>query len=115
MIRTKCPLTKILRNTCPRGMSARRAPSTCPEHYLCIKHAISSSKFVLTLGKHPSRPHYTANLLCKAPCTSRNMKFQRHKMSLSPLATTTLAIVINRVQKMGPNIRHGEKILQLVW
>ena len=46
---------------------------------------------------------------------SRNMRIQQHKMSLPPLPTTTLAIVINRVQRMGQILRHGEKVLQIVW
>ena len=36
-------------------------------------------------------------------------------VSLSPLPTTTLAIMINWVQRMGQNLRHGEKVLQTVW
>ena len=36
-------------------------------------------------------------------------------MSLPPLPTTTLAIVINWVQRMGQILRHGEKELQIVW
>ena len=39
------------------GMFARCTPSACPAHYLCIKHLISSPKFILTLGSPPSRPH----------------------------------------------------------
>ena len=46
---------------------------------------------------------------------SRNMTIQQHKMSLPPLPTTTLAIVINWVQRMGQILRHGEKVLQIVW
>ena len=36
-------------------------------------------------------------------------------MSLPPLPTTTLAIIINRVQRMGQIPRHGEQVLQIVW
>ena len=43
------------------------------------------------------------------------MRIQQHKMSLPPLPTTTLAIVIYRVQRMGQILRHGEKVLQIVW
>ena len=32
-----------------------------------------------------------------------------------PLPTTTLAIIINRVQRMGQILRHGEKVHQSVW
>ena len=46
---------------------------------------------------------------------SRNMRIQQHKMSLPPLPTTkTLAIIINRVQRMGHILSHGEKILHIV-
>ena len=76
---------------------------------------ISSPRCILTLGSPPSRPHYTANLPCKAPCISRHMRIQQHKMSLPPLPTTTLAIVIHCVQRMGQILRHGEKVLQTVW
>ena len=31
-------------------------------------------------------------------------------MSLPPLPTTTLAIIINRVQRIGQILRHGEKV-----
>ena len=44
---------------------------------------------------------------------SRNMRIQQHKMSLLPLPTTTLAIVINWVQRMGQILRHGEKYSNL--
>ena len=83
-------------------------PGACPVHYLCIKYLISSPKFILTLGNPPSRPHQTANLLCKTPCISRNKRIQQHKMSLTPLPTTTLAIVINWVQGMGQILRHSK-------
>ena len=43
------------------------------------------------------------------------MRIQQHKMLLPPLPTSTLAIVINWVQRMGQNLRHGEKVLQIVW
>ena len=36
-------------------------------------------------------------------------------MSPPPLPTTTLAIIINWVQRMGQVPRHGEKVLQIVW
>ena len=52
-----------------------------------------------------------SNLPCKAPCISRNMRLQQHKMSLQPLPTTTLAIVINWVQRMGQVLTHREKLL----
>ena len=48
----------------------------------CIKYPGSSPKFILTQGSPPSRLHWTANLPCKASCTSRNMRIQQHKMSL---------------------------------
>ena len=95
------------------GMFARRAPGTCPPRHLCIKYLIS--RFILTLGSPQSRPHWTANLPCKAPCISRNMRIQQHKMSHPPLPTTTLAIAINWVPRMGQILRHGEKVLQIVW
>ena len=76
---------------------------------------LTLTKFILTEGSPPSRPHWTANLPCRAPCISRNMRIQQHKMSLPPLPTTTLAIVINWVQRMGQILRHGEKVLQIVW
>ena len=97
------------------GMFAQRAPGACPAHCLCIKYLISAPKCILTLGSPPSRPHWTANLPCKAPCITRNMRIQQHKMSLPPLPTTTLAIVMNWVQRMGQILRHGEKVLQIVW
>ena len=31
------------------------------------------------------------------------------------VAVITLAIIINRVQRMGQILRHGEKVLQIVW
>ena len=96
-------------------MFAWRAAGACPVCYLCIQYLISSPKFILTLGIPPSRPHKTANLPCKAPCKSQNMRIQQHKMSLPPLPTTTLAIIINLVQRMGQILRHGEKVLQIVW
>ena len=37
------------------------------------------------------------------------MRLQQHKMSPPTLPTTTLAIVINWVQRMGQILRHGEK------
>ena len=40
------------------------------------------------------------------------MRIQQHKLSLPPLPTTT---VINWVQRMGQILRHGEKVLQIVW
>ena len=89
--------------------------NACPARYLCIKDPISSPKFVLTLGSPPSRPHWTANLLCKAPCTSRNLRIQQHKMSHPPLPTTTPAIVMNWVQRMGQILRQSKKVLQIVW
>ena len=36
-------------------------------------------------------------------------------MSLPPLPTTTLGIIINWVQRKGQVLRHGEKVLQVVW
>ena len=51
----------------------------------------------------------------KARCISRNMRIQQHKMSLPPLPTSTLAIIINWVQRTGQILRHGEKVLQIVW
>ena len=63
-------------------------PGACPARYLCIKYLVSSPKFILTLGSPPNTPHWTANLLCKATCVSRNMTIQQHKMSLPPLPTT---------------------------
>ena len=42
------------------------------------------------------------------------MRIEQHKMSLPPLPTTTLAIIINWVQRMGQILRHGEKVLQTV-
>ena len=105
-------LTSQLRNTLPMGECL---PGTCPARYLCIKYLISSPKFFLTLGSPPSRLHWTANLLRKTPCVSPNMRIQQHKMSLPPLPTTTLAIVINWVQGMGQIHRHGKKVLQIVW
>ena len=97
------------------GMFTRRALGACPARYLCITYLISSPKFVFTRGNPPSRPHKTANLPCKAPCISRNMRIQLHKKSLPPLPTTTLSIVINWVQRMGQIFRHSEKVLQIVW
>ena len=43
------------------------------------------------------------------------MRIQQHKISLPPVPTTTPTIVINCVQKMSQILRHGEKILQIVW
>ena len=44
------------------------------------------------------------------------LRIQQHKMSPPPLPSTTLAIIINRVQRMGQSFRHGEKkVLQIVW
>ena len=80
-----------------------------------VKYLISRPKFILTLGSPPSRPHYTANLPCQARCISRNMRIQQRKMSLLPLPTTTLAIVINWVQRTDQILRHGEKVLQIIW
>ena len=77
------------------GLFARRAPGACPAHYLCIKSPGSSPKSILTSGSPPKTPHWNANLPCKARCISRNMRIQQHKMSIPPLHTTTLAIVIN--------------------
>ena len=37
------------------------------------------------------------------------MRIQQHKMSLPPLPTTTPAIIINCVQRMGQVLRHDEK------
>ena len=75
----------------------------CPARYLCIKYPISCPKFILTLGSPPSRPHWTANLLCKARCISRNMRIQQHKMSPPPFPTTTLTIIIKLGAKDGPH------------
>ena len=50
--------------------------------YLCIKYPGSSPNFILTSGSPPSRPHWTANLPCKARCISRNLRIQQHTMSL---------------------------------
>ena len=90
-------------------------PGVRMARYLCIEYPISSPRFSLAWGSPPSRPHWTANLPCKAPCISRNIRIQQHKMPRPPLPTTTLAIVINRVQRMGQILRHGEKVLQIVW
>ena len=46
---------------------------------------------------------------------SRNMRIQQHKMSLPPLPTTTLAIVMSWVQRMGQILRHSKNVLQIVW
>ena len=55
-----CQKGKWVDSICdPRG-------NACPAHYLCIKYPGSSPKFILTPGNPPSRPHWTANLLCKA-------------------------------------------------
>ena len=79
----------------PRRSMGECLPGACPARYLCIKYLISSPRFILTEGSPPSRPHRTANLPCKAPCISRNTRIQQHNMSLPPLPTTTLAIVMN--------------------
>ena len=42
------------------------------------------------------------------------MRIQQQKLSLPPLPTTTLAIIINWVQMMGQILRHSEKVLQIV-
>ena len=44
---------------------------------------------------------------------SRKMRVQQHKMSLPPLPTTALAIIINWVQRMGQIPRHCEKVSNL--
>ena len=97
------------------GAPRERLPGPCPARYLCIKYPISSPKFIPTSGSSPSRPHWPANLPCKARCISRNMRIQQHKMPLPPLPTTDLAIIINWVQRMAHILRHGEKVLQIVW
>ena len=43
------------------------------------------------------------------------MRIEQHKMSAPPLPTTTLAIVINWVQKMWQIFGNGEKGLEIVW
>ena len=88
-------------------------PGACPARYLCIKYLISSPRFIL--WEVPQVDRTRPQILCKAPCISRNMRIQRHKMSLPPLPTTTLAIVIKWVQRMGQILGHGEKVLQIVW
>ena len=97
------------------GLLGECLPGACTARYVCIKYGISSPKIILTLGSPPSRPHHTAYLICKGPCISRNMRIQQHKMSLPPLPTTTLTIVMNWVQTMGQILRHRKKVLQIVW
>ena len=53
--------------------------------------------------------------VCKGGGISRNMRIQQHKMSLPPLPTTTLAIVMSWVQRMGQILRHSKNVLQIVW
>ena len=87
-------------------------PGACPARYLCIKYlapSLSSPREVPQVDR--TRPQ----TFPASRCISRNMRIQQHKMSLPPLPTTTLAIVINWVQRMGQILRHGEKVLQIVW
>ena len=77
--------------------------------YLCIGYPISSPKFILALGSPPS------NLPCRAPCISQDTRIQQHKKTLPPLPTTTLAIIINWVQRTGQIFGHGKKVLQIAW
>ena len=80
-----------------------------------MKYLVSSPRLILTEGSPPSRPHWTANLPCKAPCISRNMRIQQHKTLLPPLPTTTLAIIINWVQRMGQKRREGTPDCLVRW
>ena len=63
--------------------------NVCPARSLCIDYLISSPTFILTLGTGLQ--------------TFLAMRIQQHKMSLPPLPTTTLVIVINWGQRMGQN------------
>ena len=102
---------KISRHAIPHHAMGECLPGACPVCYLCIEHPISSPKFIHT-SIPPKKPHWTANLPCKATCVSRNMRIQQHKIQLpAPI----LAIIINWVQRMGQILGHGEKVLQIVW
>ena len=90
--------------TCTLGESL---PSARPARYLCIKYPGSSPKFILTEGSPLSRPHWTANLPCKARCVSRSMRVQQHKMSLrTHYITLAFWGVPNR---RGPRVGNGRK------
>ena len=92
---------------------------------VCPAHARRATFVLCTLSLAPSlsSPWEVPQVDRTSPQTfrakhlaiSRNMRIQQHKMSLPPLPTTTLAIVINRVQRMGQILRHGKKVLQIVW
>ena len=98
-------------NSCPASTTTMKNPIVWKKNQAFWIWVINNTQ------KHARCAHGSSNtpLLCKAPCTSRNMRIQQHKMSLPPLPTTTLAIVMNWVQRMGQILRHGEKVLQIVW
>ena len=50
--------------------------------YLFMQYPGSSPNCILTQGNPPRRPHWTADIPCKAPCMSLNLRIQQHKMSL---------------------------------
>ena len=51
------PPPRFLNGGISGGTFARRVPGACPARHLCIKHPISSPKFVLTLGSPFSARH----------------------------------------------------------
>ena len=70
---------------------------------------------ILSLAPSLSSPWEVPQVDRTRPCINQNVRIQQNKMSLPPVPTTTLAIVINWVQRMGQILRHGEKVLQNVW
>ena len=78
----------------------------CPCHLVITGMFITRNtmtEFVADLGRVLARRARAGHLFWTIP------------HALPPLPTTTLAIILNWVRRTGQILRHGDKVLQIVW